>query len=410
MRRFLAFLRRRRGSLALACCVLLGTVGWWTWRRLPLRHLHRGEEALSERRYDRAREELNLYLAQRPNDARARLLAARAARRQREYFEAYEHLRHYRELAGDDESAALETMLLEVQRGGDPPDTLRRRAEADDDLALEILEVLIQYDLDFYRLRSALHSLTRYLQRRPDDLQARLARAFVWERFLYFNDALEDYRAAAASHPDSVPARLKLAQTLLLAGTPAESLEQFERLAEKQPEHPEVLLGLGRCRRRLGEQEPARLLLTRALAAAPRNPEILCERGLVELDAGNAPAAEPWLRQAVQAGPHDRRFAAALSRCLLAQGRKKEAAVVDARVAALDADLRRLEQVRQAVMENPRDPALRCEGGLLFLRNGERAEGLRWLRLALKLDPQYSPAREALDAAERSLSADHMAP
>jgi hypothetical protein len=37
---------------------------------------------------------------------------------------------------------------------------------------------------------------------------------------------------------------------------------------------------------------------------------------------------------------------------------------------------------------------------LLFLRNGERREGLRWLRLALRLDPGCQEARKALAEAE----------
>ena len=70
----------------------------------------------------------------------------------------------------------------------------------------------LQNDIDTYRLRPALHGLTRYLRGRPGDLQALLARGYVWERFLYFADALVDYKAAVAAHPDSVQARRKLAK------------------------------------------------------------------------------------------------------------------------------------------------------------------------------------------------------
>jgi Tfp pilus assembly protein PilF len=39
---------------------------------------------------------------------------------------------------------------------------------------------------------------------------------------------------------------------------------------------------------------------------------------------------------------------------------------------------------------------LRCEGGILFLNNGEEQEGVRWLRQALRLDPANRQAHEAL--------------
>ena len=54
-------------------------------------------------------------------------------------------------------------------------------------------------------------------------------------------------------------------------------------------------------------------------------------------------------------------------------------------------------------MERPGDAALRCEGGLLFLRNGERRESVRWLRLALRLDPGCEAARKALAEAETQI-------
>jgi tetratricopeptide (TPR) repeat protein len=399
MRRALGRLLRR----PLVLCLLAGAVlaaGVLAWRQYPRPFLRRGEEALAAREYDKARDLLARYLSHRPNDARARLLAARVARRQLQYYEAFEHLRRCRDSGGNEEAVEVETALIAVQRGEAPEPGLRRRAEQDDELALVILEVLIQHDIDTYRLRQALHGLTHYLRNRPDDLQALLARGYVWERFLYFADALKDYKKAVEAHPDSEQARRKLAETLLIAGTPKEALVQYQWLAERRPEQREVKLGLARCRRRLGQAEEARRLLADVLAGAPEDGEALWERGQLELDRGRAADAEGWLRKAVRASPHDRRVAYSLSRCLLALGRRDEAEKVNARVAEIDADLRKLDKVRQAVMERPDDAGLRCEGGLLFLRNGEREEGLRWLRLALRLDPDCQAARDALAGAE----------
>jgi tetratricopeptide (TPR) repeat protein len=370
--------------------------GLLAWRQYPRQFLRRGESALAARDYDQAHEQLARYLSHRPNDPHARLLAARAARNRREYYEAYEHLRRCRESGGDGEAVEAEKSLIAVQRGEDPPADLRRRAEQDDELALVILEVLIQYDIDAYLLHQALHGLTRYLVARPDDLHALMARGYVWERFLYFSDALEDYKRAVAAHPDSERARLKLGETLLIVATPAEALVQYEWLADRRPQQREVRLGLARCRRRLGQPEQARPLLAALLAAAPEDGEVLWERGQLELDEGRPAEAEAWLRKAARASPRDRRVAYSLSRCLLALGRRDEAEEVNARVADIDADLRRLGRVRQAVMQRPNDATLRCEGGLLFLKNGERQEGLKWLRLALRLDPSHQAARDAL--------------
>jgi predicted Zn-dependent protease len=256
--------------------------------------------------------------------------------------------------------------------------------------------VLIQHDIDRYQLYQAVDGLTEFLRHRPDDLQALLARGYVWERLLYFSDALEDYRKAVAAHPDHAPARLKLADVLLLAGTPTDALEQFSWLAERHPERLEVRLGLARCRQKLGQRDEAQRLLDGLSADFPDNGEVLWERGQLELDQDRPAEAQTWLRRAARLLPQDRRVAYSLYRCLLSLDRCEEAEAVNARVAQLDADLRRLSRLRQEVMKRPDDADLRCEVGLIFLRNGERQEGIRWLQMALRLDPTCEAARTAL--------------
>lgn len=397
-------LGRRRFLLivVLAIGVLMAAGYVLQARRQTADLLRRGEEALAARHFADARDCLEQYLAARPDDTRARLLAARAARRLRAYYDAREHLRRCRADGGEAEGVEVEEALLDLQRGDERPvDYLRERARRDDDLALVILEGLIQHDLDADQWWLALDGLTRYLARRSDDLQALLGRASVWERLLYFSDAVADYRTAVAAHPGNERARLKLADTLLIAGTPEEALGHYRLLAERWPDRVEVRLGLARCARRLGDPAGAAKLLDGILAELPEHPEALFERGELALEQGRAAEAEPLLRRAAARLSNDRRVQYALSRCLSRLGRAKEAEAVDARVAQLDADLRRLTEIRQEIMKRPTDPALRCEGGLIFLRNGDRQEGIRWLRLALRLDSGYEPARTALAAADR---------
>jgi tetratricopeptide (TPR) repeat protein len=396
-----SWFRRRRNRVILVAilgvCVVVAAGYFIRERRKVDRLLAEGERALEAREYARARELLDRYLVERPGDTQSRLLAARAARQARVYDAAREHLRRCRADGGDEEAIAVEESLLDVLAGDERPvASLRERAKRDDDLALVILEVLIQHDLDTYQLGSALDGYTRYLSRRPDDLHARLGRAFVWERFMNFADALEDYRKAVASHPENDRARLKLADTELIAGTPDEALVHYRWLAERWPERPPVRLGLARCHRKLAHPEEAAKLLDGLLAEFPNQWEPLWERGELEMDQGRPASAEPHLRKAASLRPFDRRVQYAMYQCLLRLDRTEEARTFDARVKRLDADLARLSAVRSEVLDRPNDAALRCEGGLLFLRNGEREEGLRWLQLALRLDPQCEPARAAL--------------
>ena len=134
------FFRRRWvvAVLVLAALAGMGAAGWSHWTTTQL--LRHGEEALAAREYAKARDLLGQYLEARPGDARAHLLAARAARRLREYYEARDHLRRCREEGGDTEAIEIEDALIDVQRGDDGPvEWLRARGEKDDELALVIL-------------------------------------------------------------------------------------------------------------------------------------------------------------------------------------------------------------------------------------------------------------------------------
>lgn len=391
----------RRWALAVLVALAVGAFAYSAYRARArsAAQLAEAEAALAARDYGPAREQLEAHLAEHPDHARARLLAARAARQLRDYRAAQEHLHALRAAGQEAEAVALEEQFHALRAGHfEVVPELRARAKGDDELALVALEVLIQHDLDTYQLASARSGFTRYLELRPTDLHALLGRAFVWERFLNLADALEDYRRAVAAHPDSARARLKFAETALLAGTPAEALTAFEWLAARDPNSPPVRLGLARCHRRLARPDEAKQLLDALLVEYPNHWEVLWERGELELDTSAPERAEPFLARAARARPFDRRPHYALYRCLMRLDRATEAESVNARLKQLDADVSRINYLRDAVIQKPNDAALRAEGGVLFLRNGERDEGVRWLELALRLDPGCEQARSALAA------------
>ena len=61
-----------------------------------------------------------------------------------------------------------------------------------------------------------------------------------------------------------------------------------------------------------------------------------------------------------------------------------------------DRDERFADLTTRQMNVRPRDPALRCELGRLFLERGARPSAERWLLSAVQLDPHYRPAHEAL--------------
>jgi tetratricopeptide (TPR) repeat protein len=380
--------------LALALAGLLAGRHLWA-----LHHLRQAERALERRDHAAARDHLEKHLRVRPGHARARFLAARAARHLGKGDEAAEHLSACRRLGWDEGALRLESLLAAAGRGspGVEPELRAFLASGpgrEDEL--EALEPLIQRDLDGYRLHQALEGLNRYLELRPTDLHALLGRAFVRERLLYFRDAVDDYRRAVAHHPDNDAARLRLGKAELIAGTPGEAREQFVHLHRRGRHRPEALLGLGQCARRLGNLAEAKGWLDELLRERPADPEGLWERGQVAWESGDLAAAEGLFRQAARAAPHDRKAHASLAQCLRRRGKVGEAEGHQKRAERIDANLKRLDRLTRAVLAAPDDPAPRCAVGLLFLENGQEAEGARWLEQALRLDPGCHEARRAL--------------
>jgi tetratricopeptide (TPR) repeat protein len=397
LRRCLGLIRRRPRTFVAAGVLLLclGAAGAYGWTELRLRA---AESALAAHDYDKARRLLGPCLKWRPGSGRAHFLAARVARCERRYDEAEAHLKACERQDYDPQGLAIERLLARVQLGdAGPASELWKQVEEDNPHSLAILEVLAQHYLDSYQLLRAKDCLNRYLERRPHDLNALLGRAYVYERLLYFAMAREDYRQAVEAHPDSDLARLRLAQTHLLAGDPAEALRHFRQLRQRRPEDVEVRLGLAKAQRQLGQRGEAKRLLDALLAEQPRRLAVLNERGGLALDEEDPARAETWLRRAVAVAPYDQTATNLLREALRRQGKDTEAKECEARLKKIDADLKRLHTISKAVMVAPNDPELRYEGGLLFLRNGEEAEGVRWLRTALRLAPGHRAARAALE-------------
>ena len=102
------------------------------------------------------------------------------------------------------------------------------------------------------------------------------------------------------------------------------------------------------------------------------------------------------MRQAVTKSPYDRDARYTLYQCLKRQGKEQEAQGCLSIFERLDADLKNIDRLMRQVQKTPYNPELYHEAGVLCLRNGSEAEGIRWLHLALRYDPLHRPSHQAL--------------
>jgi tetratricopeptide (TPR) repeat protein len=197
--------------------------------------------------------------------------------------------------------------------------------------------------------------------------------------------------------PEHAQARRYLAEYLTYAGEHEQAAGHFGWLLARDPGDAASLLGLARCRRLQGRADEARHLLAGLLDRDDAPVAALVEQAALDQDKADFRAAEAWYRRALRRDPFCHEACYGLAQCLRALKRPKEARAFEGLTARIERDLKRLSELREQMARAPEDPGLPCEAGTICLRNGQKDEARRWLRKALRLNPDHPEARRRLE-------------
>jgi tetratricopeptide (TPR) repeat protein len=389
----------RRRALLLAILLLLGAVGtgpWlWAWHQL-----RQGRTELEHGYPERARPHLTACLRIWPHDVTAHLLAARAARQLEDYDEAEEHLgQAQRQQRQPSEEVLLEWALHRATLG-DLEGTewyLLPLAREDSEQALLACEALAQGYQRHYRIPQARFMLDLWLKQRPNDVRALLLRGRLGMQTNGWHQAMTDYRRVLELEPERDEAQRGLASCLAESMRWDEAAPYWEELHRRHPGDLEVRVSLARCWSHLEREQQAQQLLQIVLETHPDHPLALRSLGEIFLEKRQLAEAETWLRRAVRAKPKDYRVRWFLYRAFQLQDKSDDAERQLDQMNELEKRWQRLSRITQhELASRPNDVDLHVELGVLLLDLGYEEAGRNWLLAALRRDPQYRPAQDAL--------------
>ncbi len=390
---------RRRRWLAGAVLVLsavTGAVGWRLANRPAadptLAQLDRAKADLAAGRFPEAQEALRAVLDQWPLDPEAHFLLARACRRDDDLDGWHHHLRAASVLRWSASDIQREQFLARVQTGAARP-AGRVPVESEDEWIL-MQEALAKGYLAGYRIDDLLACTRDWIDRRPGDWQPYYLRGRGYHYARLLARAADDFRAALERNPTYSPARLRLAQALMVDGLYQPAAVEYTAFLDARPRHPDALIGLANCQSNLAQPDAARATLDRLFAVVPDHPAGCLIRAQLEADPA---AALVWLRKAQRRAPKETDITSALVRVLNQLGQHDEAACYQYHLDDLRAHHLELDEVRQQVRREPDNPRARLKAGELCEYLGRLAEAADWFESALALDPTDPVARRALE-------------
>jgi Tfp pilus assembly protein PilF len=296
-----------------------------------------------------------------------------------------------------------EALLLKARRGDvkkvEPQLVELLAAGASDEIAEEVYEAMAQGYWASYHAGEALECLDFWRRWQPQNLVPRLWIAEIYERTERPDQAIAEYREILELDPKRTDLLAKVGDLLLKKRELAEATDAFERCLASSPESADALLGLAECRRRQSLNDEVKDLLYDALTLDLSPSQVgraLGILGALALEDREHARAVWLLHESIQVDSNEPATHTSLAAALAALGQTELAATE--RQHARDTSDRRSRLVRttRKVLEEPANPDLRCEVGLIRFEQGVWDEGADWLKTALEIDPQHRAAHEGL--------------
>jgi len=215
------------------------------------------------------------------------------------------------------------------------------------------------------------------LRHRPDEFNALHLLGLINYQRGHLAEALRFMAAALRSNGRSVDTWSNMGLVLHAQGEFAKALQSYDQALTLAPGHPDVHNNRGNALDKLGRRDEALESFDKAIAARPDYVNALYNRGTALLDLGRYEEALADFNAAVAVAPNHPESLCHRGNALFRLGRVEEAAECYARAATLA----------------PQDPLILHNYALALRHTGRPREALQNAEQALRLLPDYAPAR-----------------
>jgi tetratricopeptide (TPR) repeat protein len=399
----------RRLLIALLMFVILGGLGAcalvvWRQSNRALRldassHWQQALQALDSGDFLLAEKHLHECLLVWPINAEAHFLMARACRQADDDTGWQLHLYRARVLQWAEEQIELERRLMQAQSGNlrGVEESLVADLERSPPGEQEcIFEALAKGYLKIDRLADVLALTREWLERFPENWQARLYRGRVFQLGRSSDRAIAEYRRLLELKPDYAPAHFELAGALMLNSEHQQAVEHFEAFLRQYPEDLYALAGLADCQFSLGQFEAAQTTLGKVLPRKDAPAAAFLIQAKLDLALNKPEEAFHWLRRAEPLAPYEVDILYNLILACQRVGKEDEAKQYSSKLQKARKRFDHLDSIKKRILTETGNAGLRYEAGALALSLGRQDEAIHWLESALYLDPGHAPTHRLL--------------
>ncbi len=176
----------------------------------------------------------------------------------------------------------------------------------------------------------------------------------------------------------------------------AEAAQVWQRLLEEKPDSIDAVMGLADTRSKLGEASAAKQILVEHGGLLQKDAAGLALLGRICLEQGNAEEAATWYQRAAEQRPESTDIRRNLAQAYRLAGLPEAAAKLEPLIEDGERALSEIRKISGLLSQQPGDVDLRYRLAELTWRWKSRREGINWMRVVLRVDPEHAEARRFL--------------